>query len=57
MMPIRGSKEPAKDSIKILEYHIGKTRDRFEDDFMVWFTKIEKIAKGHKEGVWRQENI
>ena len=39
--PGNGSREPAKDSIKILEDHLGKTRDRIEDDFMVWFTKIQ----------------
>jgi hypothetical protein len=42
LTPGGGSGEPAKDSIKILEDHLGKSIDRIDVDFLAWFKSVEK---------------
>jgi len=42
LTPGSGSGEPAKDSIKILEDHLGKSIDRIDVDFLAWFKSVEK---------------
>lgn len=35
-------KDPAKESIAIIESHLGRPIDRIDDDFMSWFKQVEK---------------
>lgn len=42
LTPGSGSGEPAKDSIKILEAHLGRSIDRIDEDFLAWFKSVEK---------------
>jgi len=35
-------KDPAKESIAIVESHLGRPIDRIDDDFMAWFKQVEK---------------
>ena len=42
LTPGRGSGEPAKDSIRILEDHLGSSIERIDADFLAWFKRVEK---------------
>lgn len=42
LTPGSGSGDPAKDSIKVLEDHLGKSIDRIDGDFLAWFKDVEK---------------
>ena len=42
LTPGSGSGEPAKDSIGILEDHLGSSIERIDADFLAWFKRVEK---------------
>jgi hypothetical protein len=41
LTPKSGAGDPAKESIRVLETHLGSDVDRIDRDFLAWFERVE----------------